>query len=252
MFKFSLSYLFFIIFIKIFPHFNSSGANFLELFKFQVYISLYFISLSQEHFPLFDVVDCFIVVCDQISFNERTISHIEFFSGTFCVFVYIPICQRWIFSTCFWCFRYKSTCANVFPMGQICGMNLSTCKQFTKNIDQISHEFFIKRFSGFGICKVQTVIDGLRNDIVKLLEELFFSLDILISIKFNKIFNKLERDKIGCNSIQKEFLVLLKFRFWVHQFAYNIPKSIWNKCISMFFFQEIQPILFWFFVLREN
>ena len=66
-------------------------TDFLELFEFSINIFLYFRSLSQQHFPLFDVIDGLIVMSDQVPFNKGTISHIQSLSATLGIFVDIIV-----------------------------------------------------------------------------------------------------------------------------------------------------------------
>ena len=91
---------FFLIFgVELLSHFEGTVAYFLEFLEFKVDVFLDFVSLGKEHFPFFDIIDRFIVMRDQVSFNQGAISHIELLSCTLGALVDVPVCKRWILTT---------------------------------------------------------------------------------------------------------------------------------------------------------
>ena len=62
-----------------------------ELLKLFIHVLLDLISLGEKHLPFSDVVDGFVVVGDEVAFNERTVAHEKSFSTALCVFADIII-----------------------------------------------------------------------------------------------------------------------------------------------------------------
>ena len=50
-------------------------SNLLELFELLVDVFLDFVSLNQQHLPLFDVVDGLVIMRNQIPFHQGTVPH---------------------------------------------------------------------------------------------------------------------------------------------------------------------------------
>ena len=100
-------------------------------------------------------------------------------------------------------------------------MDLRSSKKLAKSICELSHEVSIQSLSTLGIRIIETVVNGLRNYVVKFLKELLSSQFVK-----SRILNQSERHEVGRNSIQKKFLVLLKLRLWITDLANDVPESI--------------------------
>ena len=61
-------------------------SDLLKFFEFLIHINVCVRSLGQQHFPFGHIVDGFIVMSDQISFNKGAVSHEQNFTATFGAF----------------------------------------------------------------------------------------------------------------------------------------------------------------------
>lgn len=60
------------------------------------------------------------------------------------------------------------------------------------------------------------------------------------------VLNESEGNEVSRNSIQKELLVLLKFRLWITDLANDVPECIRDEGVSMLEVQEVEPMLLLF------
>ena len=166
-----------------------------ELFELCVYYLVNFCTLSQEHRPFGHVVDGFIVVGDQVSLNQGTVSHEQALSSWLGGLTDLTISQRCIFSLFAVCVCLLDELS--IPMIMRCAVNLCSCKKLRESVCELSHEGMIQWLSWLWIGIIQAVVNSLSNDVVEFFEKLFFAFLIILWI-----LNECERDIIGSNPIQ--------------------------------------------------
>ena len=207
---------------------NCSRSYLFKLFELPVNIVLNGVTLGQLHFPLTHIVNRLIVVVHQVAAHERTVTHVHDVLLCLCALANLVVRERCILlavSRIVLILAVASVTARHLPMIMRSRVNHSARIQLTEHVGQLATERLVERLPALGVRQIQRVEDGLRDNVVEVLEELVLGLLVLLAIVL-RVLNEHEADEVCGHSIQQELLMIFEFLLRVAYGANDVPEGV--------------------------